>query len=256
MTNAFAPVDPILWTEPIVTSDGFATEYLLRQLFTQRELNQETGVATSDTGVDPGTFGSATTTPKIVVDQKGRIISAENVSSATGSNAFSWSGDNLSTGFNAAAFATKGSVVTFFKNVQVSSLMTRVDATSGHTYKAYVIEIDGAGVIQNIVASTGTTASATAALQLEERIIASMRSGVRYFVGFGRTDGADTFAFPINIIGGATSVQTMFRGFPVELFTEAQVSTFGRIAKAVPAVGDTITAGSGSFLMGIQGSFG
>lgn len=98
-------ITPWIHNVPITDKEQKPTPEFMRWLFNQLKINQDLGTAVpqarlidtegglqgggdltsdrtlslTDTGVVAGTYGSATTSPKITIDEKGRVTNAENV---------------------------------------------------------------------------------------------------------------------------------------------------------------------------------
>lgn len=211
-----------------------------------------------DTAVTPDQYGDETNVAQITIDAQGRITAAVNVpvsGGGGGGGSIAQFAAEQASGFSGSAWPTKGAIETFFKDVALTSINVRIDATSGHTYVANVYEIDSSGVIQAITASSSEIVAGSTAPQLFQfPITATLVAGTRYFLAVRRTDGGDSFA--LRIPGTSISADVMaFPAFPTVPYAESSLSTFGRIAQAVPAVSDTINIGVDAFAVGIEGSY-
>lgn len=127
-----------------------------------------------------------------------------------------------------SAFAFKGSKFRCEDDVTILAARGNFTAVYGASYKFVVCEINSSGVIQSIVSSSTYVADDSEAWTREFEIATTMENGKDYAVMMGRTDAADTYAFPCsyqNTIGWHLPARTHKRA---------------QLAKADPATGDTV----------------
>lgn len=150
------------------------------------------------------------------------------------------------TSYSGSAYAWKGFNFIADRTFNITNLSAIINATSGHKYRGSVIEYNAGLTIDAIVQTTAEiTSGVTTRLVLQEPLGATalIEEGKRYMIGWSRTDGTDTFGFPLALAKAAT----MFQGIPARWFALAStVETAGRVAKAVPAIGDTVNESSGA----------
>lgn len=278
-------ISPMQFTEAIVDEQGRPTPYFLKQWAFQRSsnlgmdeiiveikavndaitavqaINLIAGVGLdgggdlsgedrtfdlADTTVVPGTFGSATRSAKITVDQQGRLTAVVEVAIAGGGGAggdsFAWpvEMDNV---FSGSGAATKGVFIEPLIDIIVKGVAVYFASTAGHTYRAGVYRIDGSNNIDELTGvsadtlSPGTFAGGTS-LFLPLTADAVMVAGSRYVVVVGRVDGTDTFVFPLGT-EVITANQTPYPNLPVKINVPAVTNVGGlvTIAKAQPVIG-------------------
>lgn len=201
----------------------------------------------ADTAVSPGTFGNATNVGQFTVDQQGRITAAENVPLPGSSGGASWAWPTeLDTVISTSAFAYKGQSFDFFETTTVLTVAAHMDTTAGQTYRAAVYRLDGSDNIDEITAvsldtaSPGTITGTVVSLALTSAAVCT--AGSRYAVVVGRTDGTDTFPFPITTETLATEEAVAYPNVPAKPYTvsSTEVNNIARIAKADPQIGDNV----------------
>lgn len=143
-------------------------------------------------------------------------------------------------GVSGAPFATKGYLFVASQPFKMVGMGTNVISTSGHTYRGGIYKVDGANKITSIEALTPAVVAAGGGSLWLSQLLAStvdMVAGQRYFMAWSRTDGAGTFGLPLR---GANLPGT-WPALPVAHFDfDTSATTAGRLAKAVPAVNDTV----------------
>jgi len=134
------------------------------------------------------------------------------------------------------AFAWKFQEVVPYNNMQIHGIVMGGTVVDTATYQAAVMTKSG-GTIATIDKTGSVTADATDAETTWGRVMmlfttpVSLTAGTEYFIGSGRTDSSDTYAFP------HLSRDNVQYSFP---FGSIGSSGRARIAKANPAVSDTI----------------
>jgi hypothetical protein len=150
-------------------------------------------------------------------------------------------GKNVSPAGSASgsAFASKGQAITALANLTVDSVWFRFTPVNTATYIVHIFAIGSDLTVDSV---TGTTASRTTLGTTNGMfgfIFASpvsLTAGTRYAVTLTRTDGATTYALPVNV----SASNLMFGGMPIIGDDNAI-----RVASVTPGVG-TAYADSGA----------
>lgn len=153
-------------------------------------------------------------------------------SNPTGIYAFNF---NYQTGTTStSAYAFKGVSTIPHMNVAISHIIMNGTIVSGATYQGAIFTVSGTTVAtieltDTVVASAAQAGGVTMFTAFATPI--ELTAGTEYFIAVGRTDGGDTYALPI-----------VYPSSPVVTFPFAYLGTneSGRIAKAAPAVSDTV----------------
>lgn len=226
------------------------------------DLSADRTLTLLDTAVTAGTYGDATNSPQITIDAKGRITAAADVPISGGGGgggsvlAFP---PYMNTSFSGGAQASKGSIITPYKDITVTEIVCRINATSTHSYKGGLYALNASNVIQSVLAESAVISPAASGAQMMKFPVTSAvaLSGTRYYFGVTRTDGTTTFSLPV---GGVTNAndENNFANIPVEPYPlgGSTASPFARITSISPAIGQTVgTGGPAGFGVGLIGSF-
>lgn len=212
----------------------------------------------ANTAVTPGTYGDATNVAQITVNQQGQVTAAQNVAisgGGGGSPDFSWPNSTAFT-FSSSAYASKGRVEAFFTDVEMSGLAAFINGIATHTYQAGIYALDGSLNITSVVATSSTKVLSSSGAQVVAfPITASLTAGTLYYFGIHRTDGGDTYANPMGTTTTGTTQMGTTSLTVIPFATSSSYPTpFGRVAKAAPAVSDTVEVGQNTFMMGLRGT--
>jgi len=141
----------------------------------------------------------------------------------------------LTTGVSGSAFAWKGSAVIPYVDVSIYGYVMVGTVINGATYQAAVMTESG-GTIATIEGTTATVvADSIDAESVDGRVMMlfdppiALTAGTEYYLISGRTDGGDTYGFPIQ-----------FHARHSWPFGSAPANISMRIAKQTPAVSDTV----------------
>lgn len=148
-------------------------------------------------------------------------------------------------GFAGASFASKGYSFAASLDFAITAVGCIVNVTDTHEYQGFLLKYTAANLITEVIAKTDivvATATGRARLYREFSAPALVEKGEWYILGWGRTDGTDTFATPLQLAALPVNVP----GLAVEWFVvSGSIDNFANIAKADPMVGDTVTPGTG-----------
>lgn len=149
---------------------------------------------------------------------------------------FSWTSNEELASVSSSSFAFKGTAVVPFEDVNIHGLVYNGTIVSAGTYQAAVMTESG-GTVATITLSDTRVASAvdatptiTATFLLTFATPVALTAGTEYHLMVGRTDGGDTYGLPIQY-------PSLLHPFP---FGALATNTSARIAKAAPAVSDTV----------------
>ncbi|MEE8539999.1 MAG: hypothetical protein V3S54_09285 [Woeseiaceae bacterium] len=146
------------------------------------------------------------------------------------------------TTFSSFAAATKGDLFKAQSTFQVHEMGTRINATVNHVYRGSIFRLDAAWKILEIVAETADIVSSGTFIQSYSAPLITpvvLTSATIYGIAWSRRDGADNFAFPLNL---AVSGFPMI-GLPAKHFDPLNdLLPVLSMAKAQPAVNDVFTA--------------
>lgn len=163
--------------------------------------------------------------------------------------------DHLNNASSTSGYAAKGNVLKPFKDITVAYLHFMLDpASTGYTFNAFVTALDASNVITGIVLSTGQTGLSAGQQLVTFAFSTTMSAGTKYFIGLSRTDGTNTYGTKLMNSGPPANVISYFN-FPVTPYAFGTDNPWGRIAKAVPIIGDTVLLGVGPFAVGLEGSY-
>jgi hypothetical protein len=137
------------------------------------------------------------------------------------------------------AFAFKGTGIVPDTDMTLNGLQVVLTPVVGGTYLPICCELNGANVIQSIVAGTPRTLATITKKVWEFQITAPLTQGVRYAIMVGRTNGVAAYVLPLV---GSTNGTFM-----------APLTQLGaaRIASINPAIGNTVTVNSADFCMSL-----
>jgi hypothetical protein len=150
-----------------------------------------------------------------------------------------WSGRTSYTE-STTSFAWKGQRFTPFRDIDLYAIAWWGLVVVNATYQAAVATESGGNIATITKSNTLTMPGSLAGTNridtwLDFASPVRLTAHTTYYLLAGRTDGADTYAFPVSQSGATTHPYV-----PMPGFTGASTGMYPRIAKANPAVGDAI----------------
>lgn len=207
-------------------------------------LSSDVTIDLADTTVAPAVYGDATHVPQITVDQQGRITVATNVAiSGGGGSGGSWGFPTplSSVSANSVSSAHIGNVFTPSVNIKISAVQFYLPSkTNAAVYDCVIVALNGSNVITSVLATSATFTAANTTGEMVMVLFAApvtLTAGVKHAILFGSSNQGNTFNFPVAVTAASISLLP-FPGTGV-------LETNGRIAQQVPAIGQTVSVGTG-----------
>lgn len=162
-----------------------------------------------------------------------------------GANWYTSKGDAWWLGTTASGnSAFMGEIITVYSPMTITRMMSRWQWTATGKYKFVVAALDAGNVITELFQSAEWSPTLNLTLEKSLAIAATLDVGTNYWVAIGRTDAGDAHA--LNIMRNSTN-NWRFEGKRI---------SGGRLAKAAPAIGHTIsTTDTATPPLGLLASF-
>jgi hypothetical protein len=139
--------------------------------------------------------------------------------------------------------ATKGNYFTPATDMKVDALAMYGNIVAGGEYHARVYTLSGSTITAIVDSGAAvipvTTETNWLPLPLTQQV--TLTAGQRYAIAISRVDAGDSYALPVT---ADSSV------YPNCMANTSD--TYARIAKAIPAIGDTLTTGAGMYCAGVH----
>jgi len=174
----------------------------------------------ADTAVTPATYGDATNSPQLTIDQQGRVTAAANIPISGGGGGggptWLWPAGVSDSSVNTASDPFKGVALQFYEDVEFTALGCLFRSVSGEVYRAGIYRlIGGTGEIDEVTGVsadfTETVTNTRAQRRLDFPSPVTCVAGTRYAFLFGRTDGGINDILRISFVnlGGTNAYPTL-----------------------------------------------